>query len=254
MGKKNTVIVNKDGTINWIPMGSLFSKCPLNLKNFPMDEQICTLEFECWESTYFMNFTEVSVDVMDQGSFIDSTQLWILTGLEAVRYENIYDAELENSYSHCSVRIHVKRSVSYYIGTILLPLAALCIIQNAAFFMEPHWPDRPVFSITVLLAFSILQSVFEMDMPKTSGVVYLSINISAQFSIGMILTLYYLIICCVANNNKTNPKKSKGTLFGCLNIGMIRLIDLIMAICCVTISCIINAVVYFLIATDTKTK
>ena len=103
-----------------------------------MDRQTCSLEFEVWETTKFVNITSFGLEIMDRANFIGNGQLWVLEGIEAVGLQRVYESEEENSYSHGSFRIRVRRTITYYIGSMFIPLGALSIIQNMAVSCLPY--------------------------------------------------------------------------------------------------------------------
>ena len=45
---KTFVIVYSNGTSRWMSPASFISSCPINVKKFPFDRQVCELEFGSW--------------------------------------------------------------------------------------------------------------------------------------------------------------------------------------------------------------
>lgn len=46
---EDTVIVLFDGSLIWVPMMTIYSTCPMDLRNFPYDTQVCTMVFGSWK-------------------------------------------------------------------------------------------------------------------------------------------------------------------------------------------------------------
>ena len=200
---------------------------------------------------------------MDPNIFLHSGQLWVLDDVSVKLYNKTYAAESHSDYSHCLFTIYVHRNPFYYIGTILLPMAALGVLQNAAvsfynapplrrilpFFlfidfnfqllMAPEWIDRAVYCITVLLAFSILQTIIAAEMPQTSDMVLLQINISIQFLIGMILTIYCIFMSIFATTRQSKRKTY-------CNLTFERFLDLIASSICITTTILVNLILYLM--------
>ena len=54
------VEVQSDGTCLWLPLGVYAAHCPINIKWFPFDNQICSLYFESW------NFKETQLNLTNK--------------------------------------------------------------------------------------------------------------------------------------------------------------------------------------------
>lgn len=42
------VVVYHDGKMSWVPLGIYISTCPMDIRWFPFDEQLCIMKFGSW--------------------------------------------------------------------------------------------------------------------------------------------------------------------------------------------------------------
>ena len=113
--------------------------------------------------------------------------------------------------------------------------------------MEPNWADRSMFSITVLLAFAILQTMISTQIPSTNEIIWVSVNISSQFAVGALLTMYFLVVNFFSNQKMA--LKKRGNICG-YGISLFRLVDLIVAVICITVTLVVNTLTYQIISSD----
>ena len=79
----------------------------------------------------------------------------------------------------------------------IFPCILLSILQLATFCLNPEAPDRPAFSVSVLVAFGIFQILIQEKIPKTSELILLLLYIIIQFAIGTICTMVSAIFCYI---------------------------------------------------------
>ena len=128
-----------------------------------------------------------------------------------------------------------KRKQQYYNITIFLTLELLSILLIAGIILEPDDSNRSAYSITVMLGFSISQSIVTQNIPKTSQPVFLFIYIGGTIVQGTLITIYNLVICFLCND-PWMQNKYRG-------IRYVRLIDLVMFI--FSIVCFLSVNAYY---------
>ena len=128
-----------------------------------------------------------------------------------------------------------------------LPSICLVVLQIATLILPPKAPDRAVFSITVLLAFAIMQTIINGQIPMTAQIILIVLYIACQMTLGTVITIYCLVTCQLARfpHFKTSRKIRPPTVMllaplahkfmapvhrADVKISYIRLIDLI-AVC-----------------------
>ena len=130
----------------------------------------------------------------------------------------------------------LKRKQQYYYVTIFLTVELLIALQITGILMHPGDSNRSAYSITVILGFSISQSIFTSNIPKTSQFVYLFVYIGTYMAIGSFVTIYSLVIGLVADWPRLKNKKV-------CNLSLLRFIDVI--VFCVTVLLILLTNAYY---------
>lgn len=55
------MMIDSDGQVRWVPHGVYISSCPIDIRWFPFDTQLCTLKFGSWAyNTAKLNLTSRS--------------------------------------------------------------------------------------------------------------------------------------------------------------------------------------------------
>ena len=67
------------------------------------------------------------------------------------------------------------------------------MLQLSTFALPPETPERASFSVTVLVAFGILQTIIKAEIPTTSDTVLLVIYVVGQLSVGTLATFYIVV-------------------------------------------------------------
>lgn len=96
----------------------------------------------------------------------------------------------------------LRRRPNYYLLNLVAPCVILTILEVACIFLPPEEAERSTFAITVLLAFTVLQSQVLANVPRTSQSILLTNYILAQTIFSMVCTIYSTAMCCYANSTE----------------------------------------------------
>ena len=186
--------------------------------NFPFDKQICEMYFYSADSIENFKFSNWTI-YFNSTDFISSSDIWNLEGASLAISESL---DLVYKVWEIKIKITFQRKYQYYIGNVLLPSFSLYLIQLAALLLPPETADRPMFSITVVLAYTfVLTSVFAL-IPRTNETVYLVVLLEIKLFLSVFTTCYMLFTCFVTNTKSERAiEKSKK---------IIRRLDLLIAI------------------------
>ena len=161
---------------------------------------------------------------MSQGSFIGDSSIWMFESKNLSYYTS-------GNYKYVQFEFELKRRPEYHLILLLLPTGVLTMVQLAAFFMPPNMPERPAYSITVVLAMQVLVSSYSSQIPLTAEVVYLIYYIDSNMIFGALVTLYMLIMCRVAGSEKKQKK--------------VKLFDLLFALLALAVAIGLNVVFFY---------
>ena len=205
-GQHLTINFFPNGFVEWSPMGPFTSHCELKLKKFPKDTQRCLFAFQLWDTELYTNFTSTSVSVPDDNldKITSDLLIWKVVQLEHDIARVCWTMSTPPKvFCATEVRfwINVERKWEGYLFTIFLPTICLSILQLSPLAM-PALPDRPSYSVTVLLAFAVINQLVQNDIPQTAETIDIVMYIGVNIVMGTICTLYSAISVHLAQKLK----------------------------------------------------
>lgn len=164
LGNDFTLVkIKYTGKVYWIPPDVYETKCTINIRYFPFDEQSCDIEFWIWMSskntiTFSSENKKVFVETFDENA------MWHVIGSSLV-IENDKDGEDQN----IKFTIRLKRRPTYYVINLLLPLILLGLLTVFSFALPVDSGEKMGYSLSVFLTFTVFLSIITSELPKTSG-------------------------------------------------------------------------------------
>lgn len=139
---KAQMVVRYDGSITWIPVARYQSSCPVNMRDFPFDEQVCTLAFGSWVYSVEemdMKFSE-GVLGFDLSNYLNNSE-WRIEENSAEKIVKNYSC-CPGFYSKLMFKMRLKRQVTLHIQLIMVPTVLLSVLSCFVFWIPPNRPDR----------------------------------------------------------------------------------------------------------------
>jgi len=145
---------------------SLTLACPMDLRLYPLDKQVCVLQIA--------SYGWATDDLVYKWKDVDPVQ--IVPGLHLPRftleqYKSAYCNVITNTgeYSCLKVELIFKREFSYYLITIYVPCCMLVIVSWVSFWLDQHAiPARVSLGVTTLLTMSTQTSGISAQLPPVS--------------------------------------------------------------------------------------
>ncbi|OWF44951.1 neuronal acetylcholine receptor subunit beta-2-like isoform X2 [Mizuhopecten yessoensis] len=159
------IYVEYTGTVIWAPGGVLMSSCKANMRDFPRDYQTCMLILNN------MVYDKEEMRLVPGQSFVDMEfytkngeweVIWTKVSNKVDRFEKL------TSISFVSITIGIIRKSEYFVITMLIPVAVLCVLDAFVFMIPVGASDRVGFSLTLFLALTVYMSVMGSFLPTTS--------------------------------------------------------------------------------------
>ena len=205
----------------WTRAGILTSKCTLNVKYFPYDEQTCDFYFEIRQPNDFVRFGGIYLSQIQ----ISKDSFWIYQGginnTGLTRSTLIKDAI--NSFAFISLKF--RRNPYFYVYTLLAPCLILFIALLVSFLMPPHRSERSLLCCTLVLAFSMARGTILDEVPETSQKIIFSDFMLSIEVISAIVTLYNMLMLTISKK-KRNFRLAFKVKFLCIQISMIKAIEI----------------------------
>ena len=194
----------------WFSFSRLDTTCDeFAFAKFPFDSLNCTITFDTVEHSEDVDYyiKSFAIDPSTIDDFISDKDVWNLdmenpltNWVEKVRQNDGH----EYFRLHFSLLFH--RKYQYFMWSILIPTYCLFVLEMSTLILPPHVPDRPAFSMTVVLAFVVVLSLVFTGIPKTSETVSLVVMIAVKLVTAMVITIYAL---CTVDVSEKPRKKMK---------------------------------------------
>lgn len=212
-------------------------------QKFPMDRLDCEIKFISDDAQHMVRYKlgNFTVGESHPTDFMRQTDIWeLLLPLSEPRIEPYGDPG-EEKYTLLTFPVSFKRKATYYIYSIFVPTFGFLILQIGALAMDGSEPDRPNFSIVVVLSFAVTLSYVFNLIPVTDERVYLVYMVTTKFMIGVLITFYNLIACMLSKMKFGRRKYMLGKKY-CVEF--IRVMDLVVCILAVAAT-VVSDIAYF---------
>lgn len=195
-----SVIVDYTGLCTWFAIETFESVCYTDVTKYPFDTQDCSIKFYVWGYLYKdIDSTFVSPKVLL--TLYTENGIWEVHDSATYTQMNIYnDKEI-------IVKLNLKRRISYYIVSLILPLAFITFLMGFVFLLPHDSGERLGFSITVLLSIVVYLTIIQDILPEASEphVSILSIVLSIFVVHGSLVVISVVINLRIQNHFSQKP-------------------------------------------------
>ncbi|CAH8526906.1 unnamed protein product [Schistosoma rodhaini] len=189
------VRVDHNGVVEWHPMAIYKSTCPVKIKYFPYDKQVCHLRFGPWT----FDSARVNITFYDEGfsmkDYVESPEWSVLNYWQKHR-THAYPCCPEQ-YSDTLFFIKIERQAAYYNYILILPCFLLSSLTLVLFWLPPETPAKMVLGMNIFLAFFLLLLLLENSIPSASSSFPL---IGNYYCINMTLVTLSTFLCLIVVN------------------------------------------------------
>ncbi|XP_032424146.1 glycine receptor subunit alpha-2 isoform X1 [Xiphophorus hellerii] len=159
----------KDGNVLYSIRLTLILSCPMDLKNFPMDVQTCTMQLESFG--YTMN--DLIFEWLENGAVQVSEGLTLPQFIMKEEKELGYCTKHYNTgkFTCIEVKFHLERQMGYYLIQMYIPSLLIVILSWVSFWINMDAaPARVALGITTVLTMTTQSSGSRASLPKVSYV------------------------------------------------------------------------------------
>ncbi|KAG9259759.1 neuronal acetylcholine receptor subunit beta-2 isoform X1 [Astyanax mexicanus] len=194
----SNAIVANTGDIFWLPPAIYRSACAIEVRNFPFDQQNCTLKFRSW--TY--DRTELDLvltsDFASRDDYTPSGE-WDIVSLPGRKNEDPNDL----TYMDVTYDFVIKRKPLFYTINLIIPCVLITSLAILVFYLPSDCGEKVTLCISVLLALTVFLLLISKIVPPTSLAVPL---IGKYLMFTMVLVTFSIVTSvCVLNVHHRSP-------------------------------------------------
>uniref|UniRef100_A0A8C2ZLE0 Cholinergic receptor, nicotinic, beta 5b n=1 Tax=Cyclopterus lumpus TaxID=8103 RepID=A0A8C2ZLE0_CYCLU len=194
----SNVVVSNNGEVAWLPPAIYKSACKIEVRDFPFDQQNCTLKFRSW--TY--DHTEIDLilltDYASRDDFKPSGE-WDIVSLPGRKNEDPNDIR----YLDITYDFIIKRKPLFYTINLIIPCILITSLAILVFYLPSDCGEKMTLCISVLLALTVFLLLISKIVPPTSLAVPL---IGKYLMFSMVLVTFSIVTSvCVLNVHHRSP-------------------------------------------------
>ncbi|XP_012264972.2 gamma-aminobutyric acid receptor alpha-like isoform X2 [Athalia rosae] len=156
--------ISQDGDILYSMRLTIKAKCPMELRNFPMDRQSCPLILGSYAYT-----SRQLVYEWQQGASVNFVPGMALSQFDLMGspYRNLTFARREGEFSVLQVSFNLQRHTGYFLIQVYVPCVLIVVLSWVSFWIHREaTSDRVGLGITTVLTLSTISLDSRTDLPK----------------------------------------------------------------------------------------
>lgn len=194
----SNAVVSNNGEVAWLPPAIYKSACKIEVRDFPFDQQNCTLKFRSW--TY--DHTEIDLillsDFASRDDFKPSGE-WDIVSLPGRKNEDPNDI----TYLDITYDFIIRRKPLFYTINLIIPCVLITSLAILVFYLPSDCGEKMTLCISVLLALTVFLLLISKIVPPTSLAVPL---IGKYLMFSMVLVTFSIVTSvCVLNVHHRSP-------------------------------------------------
>ncbi|XP_078379327.1 gamma-aminobutyric acid receptor subunit beta-like [Oculina patagonica] len=205
--------LTQDGLITHSCRRKLRLYCPMNLRKFPMDEQVCEMAFESYSYStkdlilYWLNDNKGPVRVSENLRIPQYT---------LVNWENTIQANeySTGNFTSMSTKFHLQRQLGHYVLQEFIPTILIVALSWVGFWIdERSVPARVSLGITTVLAITTLMFGVQSTLPRVGHVKAIDVFLLGSFLFVFAALVEFAIICSFTKLFSVDRELSKEKRF-----------------------------------------
>ncbi|XP_071376913.1 glycine receptor, alpha 4a [Centroberyx affinis] len=191
----------QDGSVLYSIRLTLILSCPMDLKNFPMDIQTCTMQLESFG--YTMN--DLIFEWLSEGPVQVADDLTLPQFVLKEEKDLGYCTKYYNTgkFTCIEVKFHLERQMGYYLIQMYIPSLLIVILSWVSFWINMDAaPARVGLGITTVLTMTTQSSGSRASLPKVSYVKAIDIWMAVCLLFVFAALLEYAAVNFVSRQHK----------------------------------------------------
>ncbi|XP_045212736.2 neuronal acetylcholine receptor subunit beta-3-like isoform X4 [Mercenaria mercenaria] len=197
--RETLVVVQHDGSIQWIPQAIYKSSCSINIQYFPFDVQTCKMKFGSWTydgSKIMLELLYENAEGFDFTEYIPNNE-WMVATSSAKKNVLRYACCPGEPFVDITFYLKIRRQPAFYNYILILPCILLSSLTLVLFWLPPESPAKMQLGMNIFVAFFVLLLLLAESTPPSASSIPL---IGAYYCLNMILiTLSAFLSVIVVN-------------------------------------------------------
>ncbi|XP_014662720.1 PREDICTED: acetylcholine receptor subunit beta-like 1 [Priapulus caudatus] len=162
------IVLNYDGTVQWIPPAIFQTSCTIDVRYFPYDQQTCGMKFGSW--TFSGDLLQLAyhsgLKMIDLNDYVYSGTWDLIDCPSEIIIENGTNGDPPKEYMYYSLQI--RRKTLFYTINLVMPCVSLAMLSMIVFYLPSDCGEKMTLAISLLLALIVFLFLVSMILPPTS--------------------------------------------------------------------------------------
>ncbi|XP_046344475.2 neuronal acetylcholine receptor subunit alpha-2-like [Haliotis rufescens] len=164
--------VLSDGSVFWVPLWTIASKCPMDMSSFPFDTQQCPMILGSWVHSRaemmlsFMESPSLDKDLALSGSDFSSPShpTWeLIRAVASIKSVNYTCCE--DFFETLTVKVHISRRSTFYRFLAVGPAAVFGLLVPLLFLIPSSSDGKTTYGMLIMLSLTVLILALEEAIP-----------------------------------------------------------------------------------------
>ncbi|XP_071109829.1 neuronal acetylcholine receptor subunit beta-2-like [Haliotis cracherodii] len=184
--------MNNDGRVTWYKEMKKRTKCSLNMRHFPFDNQTCSISLIQWATVLTdINITAGRVEI--ERSMYTPNGEWEIIDKSKDSIVHTFTGDVIQT--EIVFTFVFKRKYLYYIITNILPVMLLSVLNLGVFLLPPESGEKVSLCISIVLSYAVFLSVIGGSLPQVSDTVSIfSIYLLTMMFVKVVTTLLTVLV------------------------------------------------------------
>ncbi|KAJ8026586.1 Neuronal acetylcholine receptor subunit alpha-10 [Holothuria leucospilota] len=167
--ERGSILLTSDGKVDLgVPVVQA-TQCPLNVRYFPFDTQICPLSFIPVNQYYQQMY--LRAELSNDPSGFDSFEWNLLNTTISNQLVPTLSSSGEDEdvlFTVATFCLYLQRDPNYYITTIIIPSTLMCFMAFVTFLAPPDSGERISLGVSMVLGLTVFQLLIADTLPTSS--------------------------------------------------------------------------------------
>ncbi|XP_078340795.1 acetylcholine receptor subunit alpha-like [Crassostrea virginica] len=174
----------------------------MNVKEFPFDEQKCSMVVGAWQRTDWMQKIVPRARSKNGAKEIAENGEW---EFQSFTYEETYDPEFNLTKIIYTLRF--RRRYRYLLLCTIMPIVILAVLNSLTFLIPVESGERIQYCLTLVLTFTVFLTLFDQTMPRNStDVPFITVFVTFHLFLCVISTVVSIVTISIQLKSDENTR------------------------------------------------